>query len=210
MTRPLSYSFLTCVAVFGLLTVSSFPASAQDASAPLALTAARVSIAGTSNIHEFTASTTDVKLTRLTLADGIAGPGVLSAVVNPGSLEAFEIVVKAATLTSPREGLDKNMHKALKTTEHPEITFTLTRLDGKPGALRAIGLLKIAGVVKDVTFDVKAAANASTITVIGEVPLLMTDYGIAPPKAMLGMLKTDPRITVTFEVVLAAPQTLTR
>jgi hypothetical protein len=35
----------------------------------------------------------------------------------------------------------------------------------------------------------------------------MTDYGIAPPKAMLGMLKTDPRVTVSFEAVLSVPLT---
>ena len=51
--------------------------------------------------------------------------------------------------------------------------------------------------------------NASSITVIGEVALLMTDYGITPPKAMLGMLKTDPKITVTFETVLAVPPVTT-
>ena len=33
----------------------------------------------------------------------------------------------------------------------------------------------------------------------------MTDYGITPPKAMLGMLKTDPKVTVTFETVLSVP-----
>ena len=208
MTRPTSYSILSTAIILGLLTFT--PAAAQDASAPLALAAARVSIAGTSNIHEFTASTTDVKVTRLVLADGIAGAGMLNAALNPGSLAAFEIVVKAGTLSSPKEGLDKNMWKALKTTQHPNIVFTLTRLEGKPGALRATGMLQIAGVEKEVAFDLKAAANASTITVIGEVPLLMTDFGIAPPKAMLGMLKTDPKITVTFEVVLGAPATFTR
>jgi polyisoprenoid-binding protein YceI len=208
MTRPTSYPILVTAIILALLTF--IPAAAQDASAPLALTAARVSIAGTSNIHEFSASTTDVKVTRLVLADGIAGAGMLNAALNPGSLEAFEIVVKAGTLSSPKEGLDKNMWKALKTGQHPNIVFTLTRLEGKPGALRAIGMLQIAGVEKEVAFDLKAAANASTITVIGEVPLLMTDYGITPPKAMLGMLKTDPKITVTFEVVLGAPTTFTR
>ena len=195
-----------------LAAITLFPdiSAAQDHNAPLALTAARVSIAGTSNIHEFTASTTDVKLMRFVPADGVAGPGLLNAIVNPGSLAAFEIVVKAGTLTSPKEGLDKNMWKALKTSAHPDIVFTLTRLDGKAGALRAIGVLKIAGVANEVAFDLKTAANASTITVLGAVPLLMTDYGITPPKAMLGMLKTDPKITVTFELVLAAPQTFTR
>ena len=210
MTRPFSISVTACALVAGFILIAPARSGAQDAAAPLALTAARVSIAGTSNIHEFTASTTDVKVTRLVLADGIAGPGVLNAVVNPGSLGAFEIVVKAATLTSPKEGIDKNMWKALKTNAHPDIVFRLTRLDGKSGAVRAIGLLNIAGVEKEVAFDLKTAVNASTVTVIGEVPVLMTDYGITPPKAMLGMLKTDPKITVTFELVLAAPLTLTR
>jgi hypothetical protein len=31
----------------------------------------------------------------------------------------------------------------------------------------------------------------------------MTDYGIAPPKAMLGMLKTDPKVTVSFVATLS-------
>ena len=35
----------------------------------------------------------------------------------------------------------------------------------------------------------------------------MTDFGITPPKAMLGMLKTDPKVTVTFETVLAIAAT---
>ncbi len=35
----------------------------------------------------------------------------------------------------------------------------------------------------------------------------MTDFGIAPPKAMLGMLKTDSKVTVSFETVLSVPLT---
>jgi hypothetical protein len=43
--------------------------------------------------------------------------------------------------------------------------------------------------------------------VTGQVVLLMTDYGIKPPTAMLGMLKTDPKVTITFETVLSVPRT---
>jgi polyisoprenoid-binding protein YceI len=209
MTTPFVRPVIACALLAGFI-FAAVPVAAQDAAAPLVMTAARVSIAGTSNIHEYTASTTDVRLTRMALADGVAAFDLFNATITPASLQGFEIVVKSGALKSPKEGLDKNMWKALKTTEHPDIVFKLTKLDGKPGALRAIGLLKIAGVEKEVAFALKAAANASTITVIGDVPLLMTDYGIAPPKAMMGMLKTDPKVTVTFEVVLAAPQTLTR
>jgi hypothetical protein len=194
---------LGCVLALGLFII---PALA-DQGAPLQLSAARVTIAGTSNIHPFTASTTDVRMSRLVLAP--ADGDRLQAAVRPGAVEAFDITVKAASLTSPKEGLDKNMHKALKTAQFPEIAFTLSRVDAgvAPNTLKAIGVLKIAGVEKEVSFDLKTAANASAITVIGELPLLMTDYGIKPPTAMLGMLKTDPKITVTFEVVLASPQT---
>ena len=207
MTRQFSISALTCAMVLGLIAARGV--IAQESSAPLAMTSAKVSIAGTSNIHEFTASTTDVRVTRLALASGIGGPGLLAVVVNPGAVEAFDIAIRTAALSSPKEGIDKNMHKALKAGEFKDITFRLLRLEGKP-ALRAIGMLKIAGVEREVAFDLKTATTAASLTVTGTVPLLMTDYGITPPKAMLGMLKTDPKITVTFEVVLTAPATATR
>jgi hypothetical protein len=65
--------------------------------------------------------------------------------------------------------------------------------------------LKIAGVEREVAFDLKTQRKEGSLVVRGEVPLLMTDYGITPPKAMLGMLKTDPKVTVTFETVLTVP-----
>lgn len=203
MTNRSRYLSALGALAIGVLTVPTFAADP----APLTLSAARVTIAGTSNIHPFTASTTDVRMSRLVLApvDGDR----MQAAVQPGAVEAFEILVRAASLTSPKEGLDKNMHKALKVAEFPDIAFTLARTEAgaAPNTLKAIGLLKIAGVEREVTLNLKVAVNASTITVIGELPLLMTDYGIKPPTAMLGMLKTDPKITVTFETVLALPLT---
>ena len=194
------------VAALTFVTLLPAAAAAQDRAA-LRLTAGRVTIAGTSNIHPFTASTTDVRMSRLVLAP--ADGDVLQAAIKPGGVEAFQLPIRAASLTSPKEGLDKNMHKALKVAEHQEIAFRLVRLEAAPApnTFKAIGMLKIAGVEREVVFELKAALNAAAITVSGEVALLMTDYGITPPKAMLGMLKTDPKITVTFEVVLAPPAT---
>ena len=184
-------------------------AAAQDATqpaAPLLLAAGRVSIAGTSNIHPYTASTTTVRVTRVQLAKGVVAVA-WADVLKPGALEAFEIAIPAATLSSPKEGIDKTMHKALKVVDHPEITFRLSRLEGvaASGVFRGTGMLEIAGVAREVTLELKTQQAESTLNVKGEVQLLMTDYGITPPKAMLGMLKTDPKVTVTFESVLAMP-----
>jgi hypothetical protein len=55
------------------------------------------------------------------------------------------------------------------------------------------------------TLTTKRAGD--TLNVQGTLDLLMTDYGVTPPKAMLGMLKTDPKVTITFETVLAIPAT---
>ena len=69
-------------------------------------------------------------------------------------------------------------------------------------------MLRIAGVEREVALDLKTDAQGRDARPSpGEVTLLMTDYGITPPKAMLGMLKTDPKVTVTFETVLAIPLT---
>ena len=179
---------------------------AQDAAQPpVAVSSSRVSIAGTSNIHAYTASTTAVRVTRLQLAKDVAGANLWDAIVKPGALEAFEVSIAAATLSSPREGLDKNMHKALKVTEYPEIVFRLRRVEpGAQGVLVGVGVLRIAGVEREVSLDLTTERKDQGLIVRGSVPLQMTDYGIKPPVAMLGMLKTDPKVTVSFETVLTA------
>jgi hypothetical protein len=175
------------------------------AQTPLAFGSARLTISGTSNIHAYTASTATVTITRAQLAAATPGPEFWTNVLKPGAVEAFEIAIPAATLTSPREGLDKNMHKALQVKEHQDITFRLLRLEagaGTPDALRAIGVLQVAGVEREVGLDITTERKGSTLSVQGQVQLLMTDFGIKPPTAMLGMLKTDPKVSVAFEVVL--------
>ena len=49
--------------------------------------------------------------------------------------------------------------------------------------------------------------KGAAMSVQGQTQLLMTDFGIKPPTAMLGMLTTDPKVTVSFETVLAVPLT---
>lgn len=181
--------------------------------APVTLRSARVSLAGTSNIHAFEASTTAVRLTNLRIsATASAGGTLLKQLTQPGVLEAFDIAIPAATLSSPKEGLDKNMHKALRVQEHPDITFRLTRLEAREAAtdvvpLRAIGMLQVAGVEREVALDIKAQHTGSGLSISGEVPIVMTDFNVKPPKAMLGMLRTDPKVTIRFEVQLGVPLT---
>jgi hypothetical protein len=200
-------ALLAGLALAGCL--SAGVAAGPQATRPLAIDTARVTIAGTSNIHAYTASTTAVRVTRVALGNAVVGPTFWDSVARPGGLEAFEVAIPAAQLTSPKEGLDKNMHKALKVQEHPDVTFRLIALEpgAATGALKARGILRIAGVEREVVLDLTTERHDAALTVKGKLDLLMTDYGIKPPTAMLGMLKTDPKVTVTFETVLAVPLT---
>jgi polyisoprenoid-binding protein YceI len=177
---------------------------------PLAIDSARITISGSSNIHAYTASTSSVRVTRAEVPGALEGPEFWVNVLKPGAVDAFEVTIPAATLTSPTEGLDKNMHAALQVKAHPDIVFRLLRLEPRPGAaggLRAIGVLQIAGVDREVALDITTERTDGVLHVQGRVQFLMTDFGIKPPTAMLGMLKTDPKVTITFETVLTIPRT---
>jgi len=179
------------------------------AQAPLAIESGRVTLAGTSNVHAYTASTTKMRVTRSRVSPVTAGQDFWDNALKPGAVDGFEITIPSATLTSPKGDLDKNMHKALKVEQFPEITFRLVRFETKADSAetRAIGMLKIAGIEREVALTITTKRAGTGLNVKGTLDLLMTDYGITPPKAMLGMLKTDPKVTITFETVLAIPTT---
>jgi len=175
---------------------------------PLAMDTARVTITGTSNVHNYSAWTDTVRVTRVKLGPGVKAETVWDDVVKPGGLEAFEVAIPVGTLTSRDAGLDRQMYEALKADANRDIVFRLKQLEqGPTGLLLAIGKVRIAGVEHEVVVPLQVQRRDETLIVRGRLPLLMTDFGITPPTAMLGILKTDPKVMVSFDVVLAVPRT---
>ena len=193
------------IAVCSIVAAGAAKSATAADTPPLALNTARVTIEGTSNLHPFTVSSTTVRLGRVQLSEEVDFTDFWAAIVKPGALRVFEVSIPVNTLSSPKEGLDKNMYKALKADKHPEITFRLLRIDpgAAPGQLRAAGTLTVAGVERDIVLPLTAEPKDATLRLQGQIDLLMPDFGISPPKAMLGMLRTDPKITVRLEVVVA-------
>jgi polyisoprenoid-binding protein YceI len=196
---------MTCVTAIVPLAERAAHAQAL-APVPLTLKSARVSLDGTSNIHAYTASTTTVTIRSMEVAEAATGD-VLADMLQPGNLKGFEVTIPAKSLTSPKEGIDKNMHKALKVEEHPAIRFRLSSLEGSANGYQAKGVLTIAGVDKEVVLALQAKRIETGLSVIGTTDLLMTDFGIVPPKAMLGMLKTNPQVKIRIELLLGGPLT---
>ena len=202
MRKPTAFGIVLGSAL--ALTVWLAAGSVASADGQLAVGTANLRIDGTSNLHDWHASTTTVRVTKIELAAPANGD-LWAKALEPGVVSAFEVAIPAETLKSGEGGLDKNMYKALNAKDHPEITFALARFEAgaAPGTLRAIGTVSVAGVQRDVTFDITTAAQGANLNVKGQVELDMTEYGIKPPRAMLGMLRTGPKVKVSFDVVLA-------
>ena len=139
-------------------------------------------------------------------SEAVEGSGVLEA--GPRA----EVRVRVATFDCGRRQMNRDMHQALKAAVHPEIRFDL--LDAEAMALperaedayrfRVAGWLTVAGTTRYVETTAHGQRLADgRYRVWGSQPLLMSDFGIAPPTGLLGLVRAHDRIRVRFDLVAA-------
>jgi hypothetical protein len=193
--------------LLAVLTLSGRPFAAPDGAAAaqgsqVAINTALLSISGTSTMHPYKVSTKVVKASA-----GMATAGDLKALLQPDGLQGFELQIPVHSFTSDKDGLTKQMFKALKADKHPVITFRLSGYTVEPGTIgmtvKPAGTLTVAGVEKPVDVVLEVKEQAGALHVRGSHDLLMTTFGIKPPTMFMGMLKTDDKVTITFEFQLA-------
>lgn len=149
-----------------------------------------ISFEGKSTLHPYSVRATDVTVSVIA--------------VSPAQVTRLEVSVPVAGLHSGDSGLDETMANALKAAAHPAIIYRLDRLDSSPGAgagtsrFRARGNLTVAGVSKTIELEAEGSLSGGKLVVRGEKPLLMSEFGIAPPKKLLGLLKADDKVTIHF------------
>ena len=180
---------------------------------------ATLELDGDSTLHKYSAK-----------ADGIAAQvGVdaaraasvssalgIEALIRGHFVSKFELAVVVDKLHSGDNGLDKNMRKALKGDQYKEIRFRMDSYDvlgpptsGAPLTIVLHGRLSLAGVERKIDVQAVGAPVRDSVRLAGSKGLLMTDYGITPPKMMLGTIKTANLITVKFNATLRkGPKTL--
>jgi hypothetical protein len=122
------------------------------------------------------------------------------------SLETHtEIPIKS--LKSGHSGMDKNTYKALKREQYPNIIYDMENVSiktpPKPPNLTAefntVGKLSIAGVTRTLTMPVTVKAlEQQQFEIAGTTSVKMTDFGITPPTALFGLLRSGDQITIHF------------
>lgn len=125
------------------------------------------------------------------------------------SAETFQ----SLTLTIPVEqieaesgGLTKNIHKYLKADDYPNISFELNNVtditEQQDGSflITASGIITAAGSENTVEMQVTATVENGGIQFTGNKELLMTDFGIDPPTAVFGTIRSRDEISIEFDV----------
>lgn len=200
MRRTLSLCLLALVA-----SAAGAPAQTNDATtgAYVSTKAATLKIDGTSTMHDYSLSTSTLKVTSAMVRG--------AALLDPGALQTFEMQIPVNSFTTDKDGLKKKMLEAMKADKYPAIAFRMTSYTLEPaaaGSRAAVkGTLTVAGVEQPIDLALDLSEAADGIRVKGAHALSMKDFGIKPPTMFMGMLKTDEKITISFELHLTPAAT---
>ena len=162
----------------------------------------RLWLEGTSNIRSWSCRATaiDASIDVSTVASS-ADPAAIAAHV-----QHVTIKLPVGNLRCGNGRMDRNMYRALK-ADDPQASFILGSFHAVPSRdrhaayLRTAGTLTVAGENRTLDVDVRTRHMPDgTLIAEGTVPVNMSDFGIAPPTALFGAIRTGNRVTVRFEL----------
>jgi polyisoprenoid-binding protein YceI len=154
-------------------------------------------VKGTSSLHQWESS-----------IEKLEGKGSF-ALANNALTDIKDVVVRIPVKSIKSEKgklMDNKTYEAFDAEKNPAIIFTLTgkKIKEASSTLDASGTLTMAGVTKpiDVTLTYKLLPGGE-LQITGSKKLLMTDFKMKPPTAMMGTIKVGNEVVVTFEMVLS-------
>jgi polyisoprenoid-binding protein YceI len=119
--------------------------------------------------------------------------------------DQVHVTMQSGSIVSENNIMTNKTHDALNVKKYPEIVFKLVSVDklasgeGKfSGTL--VGDITIAGVTKRIAIAFTGVHSGNNITIKGAKELIMNDFKIDPPTALMGTLKTGKEVTIAFSL----------
>jgi len=147
-------------------------------------------VKGTSTLHDWEMTSAQAQGTAEMILEGATLKNV----------KAASVTLKTASVKSGTAKMDEIAHESLKANKFQDIVFTLTSfraLDNNRA--QVVGNLTIAGTTKPVSFYVETSTKSGTVQLAGEANIKFTDFGIKPPTALLGTVKTGNELKLSFK-----------
>ncbi len=147
-------------------------------------------IEGTSTLHDWTIKANNVS--------GSAEVSVVNGQITTMNYLNFYVAVKE--LESGKDAMNKNTYKAMKAGEFPKVKYEWVRNVSQQGNLmKTAGRLTVGAVTRSIYMDVRTAVGTG-VSFQGQTSFNMSDYGIEPPTAVFGTIKTGDKVTIKFNV----------
>lgn len=187
----------------------------RAADPPTVQSGSKLWLTGSSTVHAYTSTASKldavVRFDPSLWNEGLPRAEAIEALIRKHGVTGLDVTVPVTSMKSHKDGLDKNMYKALKAEQHPQIRYVLSSYeasDGKEGAVAidARGKVTVAGVEQDVRISATATRDGNVVRLKGDVPLLMTQFGVKPPKMMMGTLRTADQVVIHFDLIVGAGQ----
>lgn len=121
--------------------------------------------------------------------------------------------IRTKKLDCGNKPMNNDMYETLKADDHPYIEMELIEARHVGGKsiekteswvpMEAIANITIAGVTRKETLAVKGMKlDTLQYRFKSSKSLLMTDYGIKPPRALLGLIKVDNEISIELDLLV--------
>lgn len=155
-----------------------------------------ITIAGTTNIHDFTTEST-----------GASGQLVFEG----DKAIALTVEIPVRSIKSGENAMDKRTYGAFNDAQNPIISFKMTEVnsilkDGLDILVNVTGDLSMGGSSNKVTLEAKGKMEEPGVyTFQGSIPIVMSDWKMKPPTAILGVMKVGDKVTVNYNVTFEGP-----
>lgn len=145
-------------------------------------------VLGTSTVHDWKSDVEEFTVT---------------GTINDDEITGLEVSVVTKSITSGKSIMDDKTYEALKAERFATIQFKAQSLKVVNGKVNGGGDLTIAGVTKPITLSATSVAQAEGFKISGSTAFKMSDFGINPPTAMFGSLKTADDVSIEFDMILS-------
>ncbi len=160
----------------------------------------KLNIKGTSNVTDFTCKCEEI-FPRLQMT--------LNSFGTKAEFKKTALSLRAKKLDCGNKAMNNDMYETMKAEENPIIQIEL--LESELAALadswatvQASANLTIAGVTRKETFSIQAKkADALQFRIKGSKSLKMTDYGMTPPRPMMGLIKVKDLIILDLDLTVS-------
>jgi polyisoprenoid-binding protein YceI len=193
------------------LMLASLPALAQVGNTPASIALAGdemvyqpspesfIWIEGSSNVNEFTCK-----------SDRVRGQARVTPNTDGTDETSVEVFIPVKGLDCGKRQMNRDLYRTLKADDHPDIQFELIQAyivgpapgNGNSFIIRVEGELTVAGSTRHIIFDAEGEMSATNrYSIRGKKDILMTDFGLEPPTALLGLVKARDELVVHFELL---------